>query len=81
MAVLADMEIYLIGAIDIEQEKAKLEKQKEKILKDLKRSEGKLNNEGFVSKAPEDVINKEKAKVAEMQGQIDLIDKSLAELS
>lgn len=80
IAVVGDLEIYLVGALDPEKEKAKLQKQKEKILKELQRSEGKINNPGFVAKAPVEVIEKEKQKVEEMRGQIELIEKSLAEL-
>ena len=39
-----------------------LEKEKEKLQGELKRVNGKLSNEGFVSKAPEKIINEEKDK-------------------
>ena len=80
VAVVGDLEIYLVGAMDPEKEKAKLVKQKEKIQKELERSEKKVNNPGFTGKAPAAVVEKERQKVEEMRGQIELIDKSLAEL-
>ena len=38
-----------------------------KVEKDLARTSGKLSNERFVSKAPADVIEKERAKMVEME--------------
>ena len=37
--------------------------------KELSRVEGKLGNEGFLAKAPADVIEKEKAKADELNGK------------
>lgn len=49
--------------VDIEKEKQRLLKEKEKYLKEVQRVENKLSNEGFVSKAPEKVIEAEKEKL------------------
>ncbi len=56
------MFIPLGELVDVEKEKARLEKEREKILADIARIDGKLNNPGFVSKAPEKVVNDERAK-------------------
>lgn len=52
----------LKGLVDVEAEMAKLTKQLDKIDSDLKRLSGKLNNEDFVAKAPEAVVEMERAR-------------------
>jgi valyl-tRNA synthetase len=66
-AVASGVEIYLPlkGLIDIEKETARLNKELGNLEKELSRISGKLNNAGFTAKAPQDVIEKEKAKQAE----------------
>jgi valyl-tRNA synthetase len=66
--------IPLEDLIDIRKEIERLEKEKENLRKELDRVESKLNNEGFVAKAPAKVIEEEKAKKAmyqEMYGKVD----------
>ncbi|MDF2685916.1 MAG: valine--tRNA ligase [Clostridia bacterium] len=48
--------------IDIEKEKIRLTKEKERLLKEIERIDNKLSNEGFMSKAPQKVVDEEKAK-------------------
>ncbi len=62
--VIAGAEIFipLDELIDIEKEIERLNKEKANLEGELKRVEGKLNNEGFVAKAPPKVIEEEKAK-------------------
>jgi valyl-tRNA synthetase len=63
-AVLTGAEIYLplAGLINIEEEIKRLEKELAKWDSEVKRVEGKLSNERFVSNAPEAVVEAEKAK-------------------
>ncbi len=49
--------------VDIEEEKKRLEKEKEKLEAEVKRSKGILSNQGFLSKAPKEKIDEEKAKL------------------
>ncbi|MBO5213201.1 MAG: valine--tRNA ligase [Clostridia bacterium] len=62
--VTSDAKVFIpLGElVDVEKEKARLEKEKEKLLADIARIDGKLNNPGFVNKAPEKVVNDERAK-------------------
>ncbi|TVM18874.1 valine--tRNA ligase [Oceanidesulfovibrio indonesiensis] len=64
-AVVQGSECYvpLAGAIDFEDELARLDKELGKIEKELAVGTKKLANEGFVSKAPAEVVAKEKEKV------------------
>ena len=67
-AVVQGNEIFvpLAGAVDFESELARLDKEFGKLDKDLNVIEKKLSNKGFVSNAPAAVVEKEKAKLAEI---------------
>ena len=69
IALVGEMKILIpmAGLIDKEAELARLDKEIQKISKEMPRIEGKLNNPGFVDKAPAEVIDKEKAKLAELR--------------
>lgn len=60
-----DMYLPLSGLIDIAQEITRLEKEIQHLNSEVERVEKKLNNPGFVSKAPEKVIEEERAKLAD----------------
>lgn len=72
--------IPLKGLIDIEVEKARLEKELAKIEGELKKVSGKLSNEKFLAKAPDDVVEKEKQKMAEFETMKEKINNSLTQL-
>lgn len=69
--------IDLAGAIDVEQEVKRLEKERKKLMAKQQQLEGKLNNEGFLAKAPEAVIQKNKAELAEINDKMSKIDDNL----
>ena len=58
----AEIILPLEGLINIDEEIARLEKELDKLNKEVERVQKKLSNEGFVKKAPEKVIEEEKAK-------------------
>ena len=78
-AVVSGIEVYLplAGLIDVEKENARLAKELAAIDKELARVEGKLGNAGFLAKAPEAVIAKEKAKADELNGKKAAINERL----
>ncbi|HHV15083.1 MAG TPA: valine--tRNA ligase [Gelria sp.] len=61
----AELYVPLEGVIDIDKEIARLEKDLKAASKELDRAEGKLNNQNFLSRAPQEVIEKEKGKAEE----------------
>lgn len=65
----AEVYVPLEGIIDIQKEIARLEKELNSAELDVQKAEGKLNNEGFLSRAPQEVIEKEKAKAAEARAK------------
>ncbi|WP_088329612.1 valine--tRNA ligase [Lacimicrobium sp. SS2-24] len=70
-AIVGDMEVLIpmAGLIDKDAELARINKAMEKLNSDMQRTEGKLNNQNFVSKAPPAVIEKEQAKLDEFRAQ------------
>ena len=54
--------IPLDELVDFEKEKERLTKEKAKLEGEIKRVTGKLSNQGFLAKAPESLVNEEKAK-------------------
>lgn len=80
--VVTGAEIYLPleGLIDFEKEIARLEKELTKWESEVKLVEKKLSNEGFVSKAPEKVVEIERKKQVEYQEKYDTVKARLNEL-
>jgi len=76
IALVGEMKILIpmAGLIDKEAELARLEKEIQKINNDLPRVEGKLNNPAFVDKAPPEVIDKEKAKLADLRSMLNNLE-------
>ena len=68
-ALVGKMEILipLEGLIDKEAELTRLDKEIIKLEKVIKQSSGKLNNENYVAKAPAEVVQKEREKLAELE--------------
>jgi valyl-tRNA synthetase len=81
-AVVRNIEIYLplSGLVDLAQETAKLEKQVEKLEKELSSIVNKLNNENFIQHAKPEVIEKEQEKQAEVKTKLDLTKEILKDL-
>lgn len=82
-AVTRGIEIFvpLKGLIDVDKETARLKKELASLEKDLARVKGKLGNAGFLSKAPAEVVEKEKAKEEELSGKAAAIKDRLAVLT
>lgn len=63
-ALVGDMQVLvpMAGLIDTTAELARLDKEIQRLTGEIKRVAGKLSNQGFVAKAPAEVIEKERAK-------------------
>jgi len=62
---LAEIYVPLEGIIDVEKEIQRLQKELKAAESDLQKAENKLNNQKFLSKAPPEVIEKERSKAGE----------------
>ena len=75
--ITEDIEIFvpLAGLVDISQELKKLQKEKAKVEKELKKVEGKLGNENFLKKAPQEIVKKEEQKRDGLKARLEKIQK------
>ena len=85
-SVVSGMEVYmeLKGLIDTVKENARLMKEQETVKKEIDRLAKKLGNPKFLEKAPADVVEKEKAKLAVQEEKMKSVQermKFLAELA
>jgi len=81
-AVVSDLTVLIpmAGLIDKDAEIARLNKAIDKLNSDAERTRSKLSNEKFVSKAPEAVINKEKAKLTEAESALEKMAEQKAQI-
>ena len=77
----AKLFIPMAEILDIEKEKARLEKEKQTALSEIDRVNKKLSNESFVAKAPAAVIDGEKAKLAKYTEMLANIEEMIAKLA
>ncbi len=77
----ASIYLPLADIIDFEKEKARLETEKKKLLSEIDRLEKKLQNQGFVSKAPASVVQGEKAKLARYAENLAGVNSALEKLN
>jgi valyl-tRNA synthetase len=81
-AVVGVVELYvpLEGLIDFGKEKARLEKEEARLELERRSLAGRLGNKEFLSKAPEDVVAGQKARMAEVEEQIKRLRDNLKEI-
>ena len=80
--VAGGYEVYLdlSGAVDLEKEKARLQKEIQNIEPYVKAQTSKLANKGFVDNAPKAVVEEEKKKLAEAETKLEKLKKQLESL-
>lgn len=76
VTILAPLE----GTVDIADWVKKQQKRLAELDKQIKQAQGKLNNEGFVARAPAEVIEEEKRRVADFGAQKERLEGVLAQL-
>ncbi|MFA5494179.1 MAG: valine--tRNA ligase [Porticoccaceae bacterium] len=77
MAILVPM----AGLINKEAELARIAKETDRVAKEAERIRGKLGNPGFVDKAPEAVVQKEKDKLAEYESLLAKLELQRGEIA
>ena len=75
-----DLYLSLDELVDYEKERTRLEAEIKNLEAEIKRAKGKLNNKGFVEKAPEAVVNAEKDKLKGYEDLLEKTQKSLEEI-
>ena len=71
----------LAELVDLEKEKARVQKELEKNRKELDKLETKLNNPGFVNKAPANVVEAERERAGKLKALLVKLEESAAALS
>ena len=81
-AVISGAQIFvpLADLVNIEDEIKRMTKEEKDLQAEVERSTKKLSNQGFVAHAPEAVINKEKAKKADYENQLQSVQERIQEL-
>ena len=81
--VLDDIQVYLpVGdLLDVDKEVLRLKNDLAKLEKDIEKSRTKLSNENFVGRAPEEVIEKEKAALSDNEAKKERITENLRSLT
>ncbi len=77
--ISAEMEIYvpLAGIIDLAEERGRLQKEIGRVENELGGLKKKLDNAGFVARAPAEVVEKDRARVAELSERIIKLNENL----
>ena len=73
--------IPLSSLIDPEKERARIQKEIERVSGDISRANGKLHNEGFLAKAPQSVVDEEKGKLAAAEEMLSKLTERLETLA
>ncbi len=71
MASVGGVELLETEGVDPKAVAARIEERREKLRAEVKRGEGKLGNEGFVAKAPADVVDAEREKLAAYRSELE----------
>lgn len=81
-AVVPGIEVYLplAGMVDIDKETERLRREEENLLREVKMARGKLSNEGFVTKAPAHVVQKQRDRLSEYEEKLAKIRTRIAQL-
>jgi len=82
VALVGEMKVLIpmAGLIDKEAELNRLEKEINKLQGEIKRLTGKLSNEGFIAKAPEAVVAKEREKLSDYETALQNLEAQYAKI-
>ena len=81
-AVLPEMEVFvdLDGLIDLSAEEKRLEKEHAKLAGNIKGKQAKLANEKFVNGAPAEIVERERASLAQLESQLVAVEAALKQI-
>ena len=71
LTTIGPIEILPSDTIDPDQVRARIEERRGKLRAEIERAESRLSNEGFVDKAPEDVVAAERDKLASYRAELE----------
>ena len=71
LATIGPVEILASGEVDAERARTRISERREQLRAEVSRAEGKLGNEAFVAKAPQDVVDAERAKLEAYRAELE----------
>jgi valyl-tRNA synthetase len=77
----AEVFVPLDGLVDLDEERARLAREAEKLLTDLEGVKKKLRNTDFLAKAKPEIVEKEKARLEQLEETLDKLKKAQESLS
>jgi len=80
-SVVGDLTIFVEGLIDPDAERQRLDARREQLVKDIQALESRLNNKGYVEKAPAHLVQQTRDNLAEKQRELDAVTANLERLS
>jgi valyl-tRNA synthetase len=75
LTTIGPVEILVSEEVDAEQARRRIAERRETLRAEVARAEGKLANAGFVSKAPADVVESERRKLAQYQAELEELNR------
>ena len=76
-----EVDLPMADLVDVEKERQRLERQRDKVDKELAQLTARLANKGFIDKAPAAVVAKVRAEADELRAQLEAIGRSLDQLN
>jgi valyl-tRNA synthetase len=82
IALVGDLKVLIpmSGLIDKDAELARLDKEIQRLIKEVPRLEGKLSDEGFLAKAPEAVVAKERARLDDLKNNLSELESQIQKI-
>ncbi len=77
---IGELEAWVLGVVDLDKERGKLQKEADKLRGQVEGLDRRLSNEGFVAKAPAEVVARERQNLETMRAQLVAVENSLREL-
>jgi len=77
---LGELFLPLEGLVDVEAEKARLNKERARIEGEIEKAQAKLNNPAFTEKAPANVLEEHKKRLTEWQAKLQQVKAALEAL-
>ena len=76
----ATLALPIADIIDLDQERARLQKEIQKLEDDIKKIQQKLENKKFIENAPEEIVEEQRHRKEEAEGVINKLSEALKQL-